>query len=90
LPRGTVTPSAKRRATFDGAIDPMPPCAVDAGRETMATRHFVNNVQANKHRVTTKSSDLLGFCKNSAGDGCRSSNIVDNIARNVLLQETSV
>jgi hypothetical protein len=49
---------------MDGAIDPMPPCAVDAGRETMATRHFVNNSQANKLLTTTKSSYLLGFCKN--------------------------
>jgi hypothetical protein len=93
LRRGTVTPSAKRRSTVDGAIDPMPPCAVDAGRETMATRHFVNNLRASNPLTTTISAFLLGFSKILERDGCRSGNIVDNVvinARNALLQETFV
>jgi hypothetical protein len=59
----------------------------------MATRHFVNNSQANKLATTTISAFLLGFSKISEREGCRPSNIVDNVgnnARHALLQETSV
>jgi hypothetical protein len=41
----------------------MAPWAADAGRETMATRHFVNNWQASNSRAQPNARIRLGFGK---------------------------